>query len=134
MNVANWHLSHDAVPIGWTGPVFRLSQAYPATLPAVDGQPWLAFDPTTQPNEYVNALYRYALEGNIETDWTGANNKVRSWFHVPWMHFGSKGREFVRGLTRERTTPKAQAGKDGELGSTQKSCFQNWAVSLLSAR
>lgn len=126
--------SHDPVSQGWTGNVFRLSQSYPTALPNTNAQPWLAFDPITQPNAYVNALYRYALDGNVISDWNGANNAVRPWFHAPWMHFGTKGREFVRGLTRERTTPKAQPGKDGELGPQQKSCAQNWAVSLYNAQ
>ncbi|WP_431081313.1 hypothetical protein [Pseudomonas thivervalensis] len=125
--------SHDPVPREWTGDVFRLSQAYPASIPKADAQPWLVFDPRTQPSDYVNALYQYALEGNVTSDWNGASNTVRPWFHVPWMHFGPKGREFVRGLTRERTTPKALEGKDGELGAKQKSCAQNWAVSLYNA-
>jgi hypothetical protein len=81
----------------------------------------------------VDALYQYALEGNVESDWDGASNRVRPWFHVPWMHFGARGRDFARGMTRERTTPRAQPGRDGELGPLQKSCFQNWAVSLFNA-
>lgn len=126
--------SHDPIPQGWAGNVFRLSQAYPIARPNTGAQPWLAFDPLTQPSDYVNALYRYALDGNVVSDWNGAGNTIRPWFHAPWMHFGPKGREFVRGLTRERSTPKAQPGKDGELGPQQKSCAQNWAVSLYDAR
>ena len=125
--------AHDPVPPSWTGKVFRLSQKFPVTPPAPDAQPWLALDPISQPSAYVNALYRYVLEGNIESDWDGGTNKVRPWFHVPWMHFGSRGRDFVRGLTRERTTPRVQPGRDGELGPQQRSCFQNWAVSLFNA-
>lgn len=125
--------AHDPVPSGWTGKVFRLSQSYPLTLHAPDAQPWLAFDPISQPSAYVNALYWYALEGNIESGWDGATNKIRPWFHAPWMHFGPRGRDSVRGLTRERTTPRAQPGQEGELGTQQKSCFQNWAVSLFNA-
>jgi len=94
----------------------------------------MAFDPIAQPNDYIGALYQYSLDGNVASNWTGAGNKVRPWFHAPWMHFGVKGREFIRGLTRERTTPKAQPGKDGELGPLQRSCAQNWAVSLFNAR
>ena len=28
--------AHDPPPAGWTGPVFKLSQNYPATLPALE--------------------------------------------------------------------------------------------------
>ena len=39
--------AHNAPPAGWTGPVFTLSQAYPATLPALEPisrRPWTQFD------------------------------------------------------------------------------------------
>jgi hypothetical protein len=73
------------------------------------------------------------MEGNREVDWAIQNNRVRAWYHTPWMHYGPNGREFMRGLTRERTTPKpAEPGK-GELGPLQTTCFQNWAVGFLNA-
>lgn len=133
VSYANFPDSHDPVPEGWTGHVFRLSQNYPTVLPKADAQPWLSFDPINDSEEYMNALFQYVLEGNTGTEWDGADNLIRQWFHAPWMHYGPKGREFIRGLTRERTTPKTVAGKEGELGPLQKSCAQNWAVSLYNA-
>jgi hypothetical protein len=34
------------LPAGWSGPVFRLSQNYPTSIPN-DAYPWMNFDPTT---------------------------------------------------------------------------------------
>lgn len=126
--------AHDLPPRAWPGPVFKLSQDYPKSLPPAEAEPWKAFDPTAQPAQYVSALYRYVLEGNVDSEWSGSDNAVRRWYHAPWMHFGPSGREFVRGLTRERTTPRARPGQPGELGPNQRSCFQNWAVSLFNSR
>jgi len=39
----------------WTGHVFQLSQNYPTAV-SPDVQPWLQFDPKTQPDQYLNAL------------------------------------------------------------------------------
>lgn len=119
--------SNDKVPPGWSGPVFTLSQDYPATLPD-EALPWRGIDPTMEPERYARSIYNYVLEGNTQVDWDVRNNKVRSWYHAPWMHYGDTGREFIHGLTRERTTPPPATAGRGELGPTQTSCFQNWAV------
>jgi hypothetical protein len=131
--------SHDEVPRNWSGVVFRLSQDYPAVDPTIATPPspalypWLGMDFRTQPAAYVKSIYDYVMEGNREVDWAIQNNRVRAWYHTPWMHYGPNGREFMRGLTRERTTPKpAEPGK-GELGPLQTTCFQNWAVGFLNA-
>lgn len=129
--------SHDQVPANWPGPVFRLSQEFPATDPSkatpAPTYPWQQIDFRTQPEAYITAVYNYVLEGNREVDWNVQSNAVRRWYHAPWMHYGDKGREFIRGMTRERTTPApAQAGQ-GELGPQQTTCFQNWAVGFVNA-
>jgi hypothetical protein len=129
--------SHDQVPPSWRGSVFRLSQQFPATDPSratpAPTYPWQQIDFRTQPAQYIKAVYDYVQEGNREVDWVVQNNAVRTWYHAPWMHYGDNGREFVRGLTRERTTPApAQAGT-GELGPQQTTCAQNWAVGFLNA-
>ncbi|NHZ83239.1 hypothetical protein F2P44_28785 [Massilia sp. CCM 8695] len=123
----NFPSSNDKIPAGWTGPVFKLSQDYPATLPQ-DPLPWQAIDPTREPERYARTVYNYVLEGNIQADWDVRNNKVRRWYHAPWMHYGDTGREFIRGLTRERTSPAPGSAGKGELGPAQTRCFQNWAV------
>lgn len=129
--------SHDQVPANWQGPVFRLSQQFPAIDPSkatpAPTYPWQQIDFHAQPEAYITAVYNYVLEGNREVDWVVQNNAVRPWYHAPWMHYGDKGREYVRGMTRERTTPApAQPGK-GELGPQQTTCFQNWAVGFVNA-
>jgi hypothetical protein len=136
-NAGTFPDSHDLVPPNWRGNVFRLSQQFPQTDPSkavpAPTYPWQALDFKAQPAQYIKAVYDYVLEGNREVDWAVQDNAVRRWYHAPWMHYGDKGREFVRGMTRERTMPApAQPGK-GELGPQQTSCFQNWAVGFLNA-
>jgi hypothetical protein len=129
--------SHDEVPPNWSGVVFRLSQQFPATDPSkaipAPTYPWQQIDFETKPAEYIKAVYDYVLEGNREVDWAVQDNAIRRWYHAPWMHYGEKGREFVRGLTRERTTPAPRPGATGELGPQQTACAQNWAVGFLNA-
>jgi hypothetical protein len=120
--------AHDPPPPGWSGPVFRLKQDYPQTLPPAGAQPWRQFDFRTQPNEYIKAALNYALEGNKEVDFVVQNNAVRGWYHAPWMHAGDAGREFIRGLTRERSS------RPGELHPNQTGTFENWAVSVYNPR
>jgi hypothetical protein len=128
--------SHDPVPPNWSGTVFRLSQQFPTSDPSkampAPTYPWQQFDFHTQPALYIKAVYDYVQEGNREVDWAVQNNAVRRWYHAPWMHYGDKGREFVRGLTRERTTPAPLQPGKGELGPQQTACFQNWAVGFLN--
>jgi len=108
-------------PSGWTGPVFRLSDAYPQQLSDErDAQTWRdarfdalfapatsQADKTSLAEEYAWAVMRYIQEGNIDsgsiaTDWTLCNNPVRGWYHMPFQTYDVlSGREFAHGLTRE---------------------------------
>lgn len=108
----------------WTGPVFRLSQAYPEFEPKAEDFPWKKFDYSTQYKEYIEAVLKYCLEGNVDNDWDVAKNSVRKWYHAPWMHWGRNGRDFVHGLTHERVSMPE------ELARTQTAMFQNWAVGM----
>jgi hypothetical protein len=120
--------AHDRPPTGWTGPVFHLSQNYPTSLPALGTAPWRQIDFRTQSVAYLKAVLAYALAGNTPVDFRGQDNGVRKWYHAPWMHAGAAGREFIHGLTHERTSqPK-------ELAPTQTSSAQNWAVSMYNPR
>jgi len=114
------------LPPGWSGPVFHLSQTYPQQIPA-DTYPWLQFDPTTQPDEYMFSVLKYCLEGNVETDWSLQANNKRGWYHAPWMHWGAHGREPIHGLTFERMS------QPGELAPQQTAVLQNWAVGMYNA-
>lgn len=118
------------LPAGWTGNVFRLAQDYPTSIPT-DQQPWLAFDPTTQPQQYLEAVLAYFYEGNIQPTVEGsfnpAANKVRGWYNAPWQDYGLNGREPIHGLTRERVN------LPGELAPTQTSPWNNYAVGFYNA-
>lgn len=157
-----------APPPGWTGPVFELSHDYPRQHPGTCPETvctWLALDvefpngvaPTapdwSQPvwNEYISRILRYLQEGqdaqlsNAAGFRAEVNGRTR-WFHVPWMAYDpTAGREFVHGLTNERTAHLAdllgdEVG-DGEgsgthlLEGTLPSCaqrnvhgFESWSV------
>lgn len=119
--------AHNPPTPGWNGTVFKLSQDYPTQLPAAGTLPWDNIDFKTQPMQYLLAVRDYVYEGNIDVDWQVQNNAVRKWFHAPWMHPGPAGREFARGLTRERPS------QAGELHPNQTTEFPNWAVGVYNA-
>ncbi|MGV3614003.1 MAG: hypothetical protein ACO1SV_01590 [Fimbriimonas sp.] len=111
-------------PTSWSGEVFRLSQDYPVLPPTNFEKPWKEFDFRTNWSEYLAAVLNYCKEGNLEVDWNGAKNRTRSWYHVPWLHWGRNGREYIHGLTHERPVSPL------ELGPKQVTPWQNWAVGL----
>ncbi len=119
--------SRDKPLPNWSGPVFQLSQDFPTSEPKTEVYPWRKIDFKTQWKEYMKSVLDYCLEGNIEADWVLQSNKVRGWYHAPWLHWGRNGREFIHGLTYEREA------RPGELAQTQTSIFQNWAVGMYNA-
>jgi hypothetical protein len=82
----------------------------------------------------MDAVLSYILEGNIgsqpsETDFDVCENKIRAWFHIPWMDANpSKGREYVHGMTRELAPTKQK------LAETQAEAEAAWAVGFYNAR
>jgi hypothetical protein len=110
-------------PPGWPGPLFTLSQQYPAQPPP-DNLPFMAIDPRTNANAYMMAVLQYCLQGNVPVDWQGEKNPTRHWYHAPWLHFGDHGREPIHGLTMERTSTA------GDLAPGQPAGIQNWAVGM----
>lgn len=118
--------SVTGAPPGWTGPVFELSHDYPASDPGTcppEVCTWLANDqvdfnvglddPPPVWNDvwanYLQQILDYVKQGQDPqlTDtqgWrVGVGDETR-WFHVPWMAYDpSRGREFIHGLTNERT-------------------------------
>jgi hypothetical protein len=126
--------AHDAPPAGWTGPVFKLSQAYPGSLPkleALSKRKWLQFDfkKSADAPKYLQAVLDYCMEGNMANNFAAIDqNTVRKWYHAPWLHSTASGREFIHGMTRERPS------RPGELGPAQTSEFANWAVGFYNAR
>lgn len=92
-----------APPAGeYSGPLFKLSQDYPKRRPDADNLPlMLATDFTKDWRTYLMQARDYCFEGNLEADWRVENNKVRKWYHAPWLDYGVDGREAIHGLTRE---------------------------------
>jgi len=93
----------------YTGPVFVLADQYPTTMPALDqgAQDILQMDFMGDSINYAVAVRDYIFEGNIrggdvERDFDlHLNTNNRDWYHAPWQHWGSLGREGYHGLTRE---------------------------------
>jgi hypothetical protein len=108
-------------------PCFKLSNSYPKSKPQDTIYPWLQYDFKTDSEKYMEAVFKYVIEGNIEVDWDISKNSVRKWFHAPWMHAGSRGREPIHGLTRER------GSRWHELSEFQTRRTNNWAVGFYNA-
>ena len=110
--------------------VFELSQDYPSSY-EVEDYPWKTVDFTDNPNEYGDLVLKYCLEGNLNVDFKGQVNPIRKWYHAPWLHSDGEdcgnGREYIHGLTRERSTPKF------EIHRNQDVVLENWAVGMYNA-
>lgn len=86
----------------YEGPVFKLSQDYPAQPPPESAlPPFMKTDFQGDWKNYMLQVRSYCFEGNVESDWRVENNTVRKWYHVPWQHYGPSGREGIHGLTKE---------------------------------
>lgn len=125
--------ARSAPPTGWSGPVFKLSQDYPTNSPPNDAQSFLAIDFVSRPYDYSQAVLAYVLEGNVtpgkpNAAWVVQDNQIRKWYHAPWMHAGPRGREFIHGLTRERSSCP------GQLSDQQTDWFQSWAIGIYNAQ
>jgi hypothetical protein len=127
-----------APPGQYTGEVFRLSQDYPATKP--DGKKLPAFF-TKLPKgftpdfpgwrDYMMAVRDYCFEGNLEVDWRVEKNKARKWYHMPWQHYGTTGREGIRGLTKEAPVQPGQlAASQGQPKPGEH--YQTYAVGFFN--
>src|SRR4051812_2930199 len=67
--------AHDKPPQGWQGRIFHLSQDYPLIRPVVGSMPWSSIDFTKYPQEYLQAVLKYAYEDNIvDGDWQPEKN------------------------------------------------------------
>jgi hypothetical protein len=89
-------------PGAYTGPVFKLSQDYPAEPPpAASLPPFMQMDFQKDWRNYMLAVRSYCFEGNTGVDWRVEDNTVRRWYHIPWQHYGPSGREGIHGLTKE---------------------------------
>ncbi|MDA4845052.1 hypothetical protein [Hoeflea poritis] len=128
-------------PADYTGRVFKLSQDYPDKLPPKEDYPWMAIEfengAPSDPKTYLAELLKYGLEGNVEVDFYVEDNKVRSWYSMPWMDWnsevaadwpGTDGREFVHGLTHEfDSNPKT-------LSTLQTKSVDTWSGAYYNDR
>lgn len=126
VNAQSFPSSNVPVPPGYKGQLFELSQKYPQS-PVTDDQPWLKIDFKKDPVQYLQVVYDYILQGNLEVEWRLQDNAVRKWYHAPWMHYRMQAgvdmsREPLSGLTRERDS------RPFELGPLQEKIYQNWAI------
>ncbi len=122
--------SHDFAIVGWpVDQIFKVRADYPSALPAHMDRPWLKLDFKENWQAYLQSVLAYVLEGNEDqgVDWYAQRNTKRSWYHALWMERSHSGREFVHGLTRERTT------RDHDLSPFSKGKYQSWAVSAYNA-
>ena len=132
------------VPASWSGPKFEIRTSYPGmknaspavagglpTLPGpdqprpglspIEDAPWLAIDFKNDPMAYCKIIKEYCWEGNANNNFRIRENRIRDWYHAPWMHWNVNGREPLNGLTFEKPT------KPLELSSNQKRPLQTWA-------
>ena len=111
-----------APPTDWSEATFELSQRYPKALPVASHFPWQDIDFRKEPERYLLAVINYCYEGNLQADFRVQNNTIRRWYHAPWLHYGPNGRDFVKGLTRERSS------RPFELSPVQSQQYRNFAV------
>lgn len=94
--------------------------------------PWFKFDFKENPEDYAEAIRRYCFEGNVQAGFKLQENKIRDWYHAPWMHYRDPNstcteREPINGFTFERATPAY------EFAQTQDEPLQNWACGFFNA-
>lgn len=83
---------------------FKLKQDYPMSMPSDSEIPDflnIAFDEGDQWKDYIDAVRDYCFEGMMEAGFDANKNKVREWYHMPWMHWGPQGTEGFNGLAKE---------------------------------
>jgi hypothetical protein len=119
--------------------IFKLSQDFAAELVSADScaemvRPlWENLDFRTESEAYMTEILRYAFEGNLEIDWRVRENAARKWVHAPWMHAGKYGREFIRGLTKERKTCRAELLGSPEECAPGAPRYQSWAIAFYNS-
>lgn len=97
-------------------PVFRLKADFPTEEPK-EMPKFLEIDFKKDPLKYIEAVRDYAFEGNLP-DWDPFKNKIRQWYHIPWLHPTTPGggyppnggTEGFRGLIKEAPVGPKQLG------------------------
>jgi hypothetical protein len=101
---------------------FDYAQSPTEPLPA-----FMSIDFRSDWKGYLWGALDYAFEGNETVDFDIGQNPARDWYHALWMHPNGSGREFLRGLTKERASSDEQY-TEGLMGS-----FDTWAIGFYNA-
>ena len=109
----------------YSGPVFKLSQDFPKTLPAGPKPAFFQTDFRKDWKKYMLQVRDYCFEGNTNVDFRVENNSVRRWYHMPWQHWdpNGQGREGIHGLTKEAPVKPRQLAPTQTIDSSGA-----WAV------
>ena len=118
-------------------PVFRLKADFPTARPSRIPEFLERIDFKTQPRAYIEAVRAYAFEGNLP-DWDPYRNRVREWYHIPWLHPTTTGpnayppnggTEGFHGLIKEAPVSPLQlgVGQKGKPGS-----YSVYAITLVN--
>lgn len=97
-------------------PIFRLKADFPTEEPKQMPK-FLEIDFKKEPLKYTEAVRDYAFEGNLP-DWDPFKNKIRPWYHIPWLHPTTPaggyppngGTEGFHGLIKEAPVSAGQLG------------------------
>ncbi len=131
-------VSQEEYAAKWSDqPVFRLKADFPTRKPTEVPEFIKKIDFKKDPLAYINAVRDYAFEGNLP-DWDPFKNKVREWYHIPWLHPTTTGpnayppnggTEGFRGLIKEAPVTPGQLGR-GQLGKDGN--YSVYAVTLIN--
>lgn len=117
-------------------PIFRLKTDFPKQKPQKMPEFIERIDFKKSPKEYLLAARDYSFEGNMP-DWDPFQNKIRGWYHIPWLHpTGPEGAyppnggtEGFRGLIKEAPISPYQLspGQQGKSGN-----YSVYAITLVN--
>ena len=71
-------------------PVFKIKTDFPTVKPKKMPEFITKIDFKKEPKKYIEAVRQYGLEGN-RNNWNPYLNKIRDWYHIPWLHPSSDG-------------------------------------------
>lgn len=99
-------------------PLFKLKADFPTDKPT-ETPGFLDIDFKTEPLKYIEAVRDYSFEGNLP-HWDPYKNKIRDWYHIPWLHPTTPnggyppngGTEGFHGLIKEAPVSPYQLGPD----------------------
>jgi len=97
--------AHNRPPCGYEGSTFVPNFNFPTVLEQdkwLDPKlhPWLEVDFTKNPELYLQKILDYCFDGNIKPNDVQNSfdmKKSKKWFHTPWQHTSSVGREAIKG-------------------------------------